>query len=123
MKLCINYIMEEEFVMTWDWMESYYEGLSHLKNKDKIVQLIREMRKKGFDKKMRAGQSLNDLVLSRSIKHGLREDQKGIRFSFEYIQSTMEINRRGYKKIVLDEIIYNEIIEEVLLELENEKID
>ena len=95
--------IEHEFVTSWDGIERFYvfnffigtpewfdlSGISHAEFEKAglserihhrefmkpIRALITEMRMKGYDRKLRAGQSLDSFVLSRSRKHGLRSDQ------------------------------------------------
>jgi hypothetical protein len=45
-----------------------------------ILDLMAELRRRGYDKQLRAGTSLYTLVLSRSHQHGLRPDQPWIYF-------------------------------------------
>jgi hypothetical protein len=83
-----------EFIESWDHVEHFYSEMEfHLK--DKILDFIKSMRAKGFDKSLRAGTSLYSLILSKSRRHGLRQDQPSIRFSFGdegiYIDSDAQI--------------------------------
>ena len=70
--------IEQQFVESWDEIESFYndiafrDGWSELKP---IFGLISELRSRGYDRQLRAGQSLVTFILSRSKAHGLRDDQ------------------------------------------------
>jgi hypothetical protein len=111
-----------EFILSWDIIENFYCEIN-LDNKNEILQLIKEMREKGFERTLRAGQSLYSLVLSRSRRHGLREDQNSISFSFDFIKSAMEVRTRKGDKFEFDKIVYNDTIEKLLKTIELERID
>lgn len=114
--------IEGEFIISWDNIEEFYID-SNLKNKDEILNLIREMRTRGFDNTLRAGQSLYTLILSRSRRHGLKQNQNSISFAFNYIKSAMEVSISNSEKLVLDKIEYTEAIDRLLKLLEKEPID
>jgi len=67
--------VEALFQLSWDMMEAYYEGLRALGSLDPLRALFHELREAGYDRKLRAGQSLHALGLSRAHDHGLREGQ------------------------------------------------
>ncbi|MCE9554744.1 MAG: hypothetical protein K8T91_15420 [Planctomycetes bacterium] len=73
--------IEGEFVISWNSMEHFYDDMNH-----SWVPLakafIAEMRKQRYDRKLRAGQSLWSLILSRSRRHGLEEGQAAVQFWF-----------------------------------------
>jgi hypothetical protein len=81
------------------------------------------MRSKGFERTLRAGQSLYTLVLSRSRRHGLRENQNSISFSFDFIKSAMEVRTPIGEKFEFDKIEYNDTVEKLLRTIELENID
>lgn len=69
--------------VSWDVVELFFEdfdGDAHLEPLRALIVLLRE---EGFDTKLRAGQSLTTLMLSRSREHGLREGQSHLRFAAE----------------------------------------
>jgi len=70
-----------EFIESWDHVEQFYAEMEFYL-RDKILDFIKSMRARGFDKSLRAGTSLYSLILSKSRRHGLRQDQPSIRFSF-----------------------------------------
>ena len=71
------------FEESWTETESFYRDL--LENYDgfsfvePILELIRKMQDSGESKNFRIGTSMHTLVISRSVVHGLRNDQKEIR--------------------------------------------
>lgn len=114
--------LEGEFLLSWDGVEEFFKEVN-FPIQPGIMQLIKTMREKGFDKTLRAGTSLYDLLLSRSRRHGLNQEQPYVRFSFEYIKSVMEV--RTWKKEVLtfDAVTYTEDIETILKTLEQQPVD
>lgn len=70
-------VVEADFIRSWEYVEQFYKEFSNLYNLDivNISKLITQMRHKGYDKTLRSGNSLSALVLSRSLHHGLRDDQ------------------------------------------------
>jgi hypothetical protein len=114
---------ETEFILSWDNIANTFSQFD-LDRKDDILTLIRKMRSKNFDRTLRAGSSLFSLVLSRSRRFGLRPDQKKISFEFIFIQDrTMDITDKNGVKYSFDKVEYNDTIEAMLLELEEEEID
>ena len=69
-------VIEKDFIQSWDSIEQFYVQLSQSwKWLNPIHNLIAELRAKGYDKHLRAGQAMDWFILSRSRKHGLREEQ------------------------------------------------
>jgi hypothetical protein len=114
--------IEGEFLMSWDDIEEFYNTIN-LEQKKEIISLIKTMRNKGFDKTLRAGTSLYTLIISRSRRHGLRENQSNVSFTFNYIKSAMEVRPSGKDVLCFDKIEYNGSIEKLLKALEQVEID
>jgi hypothetical protein len=115
-----------EFILSWDAIERFY-GESSLEIKADILALIKQMRTDGFDKTLRAGQSLYTLILSRSRRHGLQKGQPAITFSFgayglHHLKSQMELKFKK-NKVNFEKIIYNGQIEKLLIQLQRHPID
>ena len=75
--------IEEEFIASWNWIEVFFtKRINNYRMEwlKPMLNLIAELRQHGHDKKLRAGQSLEYLVLSRSREHGLRRGQSMLRF-------------------------------------------
>lgn len=69
------------FEHSWDQVEARYSGLLGKEGWDflpELVAFIALLRAQGFDKKFRLGTSMHRLVFSRSVNHGLRQDQKQV---------------------------------------------
>ena len=58
-----------------------------------ILDLIAALRQIGYDRKLRAGQSLDAFVVSRSRKHGLRPEQPSVGFHIH--EGKMRVHSRG----------------------------
>lgn len=114
--------IEGEFILSWDDIENFYQELEH-ENKREILKLIKQMREYGFDKTLRAGQSLYTMIISRSRRHGLRDNQNSISCSFDYIKSRMEVRTRQGEKFEFSKIEYNDTIDKLLRAIELEEID
>jgi hypothetical protein len=71
--------IEVAFVQSWDWIEQFYRDdlLSQATWRwlGAVPNLLSGLRERGYDRVLRAGQSLFILILSRSREYGLRDDQ------------------------------------------------
>ena len=71
--------VEGEFLCSWDWMERFYrDDLKALSGSAPMLQLLSQLRQAGYDRSLRAGQSMHILILSRSRRHGLRSRQPSV---------------------------------------------
>jgi hypothetical protein len=114
--------VEGEYMLSWDNIEAFYRE-TDLDQKSAILLLIADMREKGFDRTLRAGQSLFTFIVSRSRRHGLRPDQASVSFSFKFIKTAMEVQTPKGEKIGFERIEYNDRIERILRAIEDENID
>lgn len=114
--------LEGAFLKSWDVVEEFYKRVN-LAIQPQIMQLIKTMRSKGFDKTLRAGTSLFDFMLSRSRRHGLSQEQPWVRFSFHYIKSIMEVRTSKKDVLTYDAVTYTDDIERILKTLEQLPID
>jgi hypothetical protein len=80
--------MEGEFIQSWDRIEQFYDSV-HFPVKALALPFIAELRRAGYDRKLRAGQSLFTFAVSRSRRHGLRAEQPYITFDFG--EGTMDV--------------------------------
>jgi hypothetical protein len=98
--------------------ENYYED---------IIKMISQMRQKGFDRTLRAGQSMFRLILSRSLYHGLRKDQAHLIIDFSKgsisIFSSRDANSDPSIIFNNPKIELTPQIEKLLKELETEEIN
>ena len=122
--------IKQEFVMSWDSTENFFINHSPYKDKDStesMLWLMEELRKRGYDKKLRAGMALYSLKMSRSKKHGLRTDQPFLaihvlpdrRFEYTFkgrIDSRIFSQRTGKSEIFQE-------INDLLIELVTSEID
>lgn len=81
---------EEVFVRSWDAMEHRSADGARdfpVELAKSIQELVREMRRRGYDRVFRAGMAVHNIVLSRSAEHGLRCDQPNV---------SLQVNRHVY---------------------------
>lgn len=75
--------IEGEFLFSWQSVEKFYDRIMNSSaRREKIRAFMDSLRRQGYDKTLRAGQSLSTLVLSRSRRHGLTERQPSLGFHF-----------------------------------------
>lgn len=75
--------IQEIFMERWLKMEQFFSPhLSGDEWKIPVLKFLQDLRELGYDKKLRAGQSLYNFIVSRSIHHGLKKEQPRIRFIF-----------------------------------------
>ena len=72
--------LENKFAESWDHMEWFFGSGEIWRKRPDIVEFIAMARSLGYDRKLRAGQSLDAFVVSRSRVHGLRTEQPMIAF-------------------------------------------
>lgn len=80
--------VEGEFIQSWESIERFYDN-EYFPLKDFVLSFIAELRRAGYDRKLRAGQSLWTLIVSRSRRQGLRAEQPYIQFQFR--EGTMDV--------------------------------
>jgi hypothetical protein len=80
--------VEGEFIRSWEFIEQFYDD-EYFPLKGFVLAFIAELRRAGYDRKLRAGQSLWTLIVSRSRRHGLRAAQPYIEFHFR--EGTMDV--------------------------------
>jgi hypothetical protein len=74
--------IEVEFAASWDGAERFFaEIMTHtpLEYMDSMLELIAELRKRGYDRKFRAGTQMLEFLLSRSRQYGLQAGQAVLR--------------------------------------------
>jgi hypothetical protein len=73
----------KRFEHSWNETESFYRDLleNHIGFNFviPILELIKKMKNSGESQNFRIGTSMHTLIISRSVEHGLRDDQKEIR--------------------------------------------
>lgn len=72
--------IEGEFLISWDQMETFFGRVKV--DAPRRLAFIAALRAAGFDRKLRAGQSLTTLLLSRARHHGLADGQPVVRVEF-----------------------------------------
>lgn len=91
--------VEGEFILGWDEIGQYFDHLcdspfgKRFLPKSLVSQFIADLRRAGYDRKLRAGASVWRFVLSRSRRYGLRDEQPFISFVFRR-EGTLEIRSK-----------------------------
>ncbi|MDQ3813656.1 MAG: hypothetical protein M3347_06860 [Armatimonadota bacterium] len=114
--------VEGEFIMSWDGIEQFYDDM-RAANTARIKEFIAQMRERGYDKTLRAGQSLWTLIVSRSRRHGLRQDQPHIAFCFRNNGMDVYLDMDRKEKLSLPHIQFTTRIDALLKQLEAKDID
>jgi hypothetical protein len=84
--------IEGEFILSWiDIRDFYLEDWETIS--PTALALLDHLSGLGYDRQLRAGQSMATLVLSRSRRHGLRPEQKYVRIEFD--RNGIEITLRN----------------------------
>jgi hypothetical protein len=117
------------FQESWDHIEAFYrEELLTMDNWQwirPIVDLLKELREAGYDHVLRAGQSIHILGLSRSRKHGLRDDQPSVwieLFPNGTMRVTTQFHGRRQREVLVSEIRLSGELVEILENLTREPI-
>lgn len=114
--------VECEFVQSWDRMTEFFDVmLAQAPWKDRVLAFINQLRRAGYDRKLRAGQTLDMFVVSRSRFHGLRSDQSRVVFCFH--GDAMDVAERNEVCIRGADISLSTPVEVVLARLLNRPID
>ncbi len=110
--------IQNEFRKSWDGAEELFSNPP-----DQLQKIIKAMRVKGYDTKLRAGAQLTmSFIVSRSYYHFLRRGQSSIKFT--KLQEGMRVTYTGcyldwYDNVTLefDTIHYNEKIDNLVQRL------
>lgn len=83
--------LEGEFMRSWDGIEVFYreDGGDYFES---ARAFIRDMREAGYDRVLRAGQSMSIMGISRSREQGLRDDQPKLWFEFNGTSMNVDAN-------------------------------
>jgi hypothetical protein len=113
--------VEGEFLTSWDNIEEFYKGKSPLSQKGR--RLIANMREAGYDKVLRAGTSMWTLMVSRSRRHGLRDDQPWIAFAIGDDDMDVTVSIDGVETFSGLEIAFTPRVDAMLKRLAEKEID
>jgi hypothetical protein len=127
MKEISNNEIINRFRESWIDVENFYDILIENYSWDKlkpIKELIFELKLKGENEHFRLGTSVHYLIISRSVEHGLRSDQKHIRIMQTSLNFKVEL-REGLKvdRELVSENLKDTEIEQFLKILKNTLID
>lgn len=114
--------VEGEFLASWDGIERFYRGLDW-PFAGAVHALVADIRRAGYDRVLRAGQSLWSLVVSRSRRHGLRADQPSIAFEFGKAGMNLYVNIGDVERCPVPVIALTPDVEALLRRLVSVAID
>ena len=111
-----------EFTDSWKWVHEYFNDLNFY-FAPKICNFIEQMQQKGYNKTLRAGVSMAELILSRSEHYGLTHDQAYLKFSPSGHGMKVTIQFDGTEEVLMYEAIeLTPQIDAILKRLEAEPI-
>jgi hypothetical protein len=117
--------MESEFAQSWeDLILFFHEFDQHPSIKlSEAIALFEALKELGFGKTLRAGSSLLLIMLSRSRRNGLRQDQMYLAFFFSRDGKTMTVRKKEEPILENVPVVVTEEILNLLQELEKLEID
>ena len=75
--------MQDQLMASWDGAEYLFADLfARCAYKNQVLEFLKQLRRAGYGRKLRAGPSLDMFIVSRSRRHGLRPDQAAVVFRF-----------------------------------------
>jgi hypothetical protein len=115
-------VLEREFVKSWNLMEWFFGSGETWRKMPDMVEFIAMLRQSGYDRKLRAGQSLGTFMVSRSREHGLRVEQP--RIGFHLYEGKMTVQSRGLQAETFGEngAKLSSLVRDLLDKLSNEPI-
>ncbi|TSJ38904.1 hypothetical protein FO440_20610 [Mucilaginibacter corticis] len=121
-------VILNQFADSWIETEHYFENLinnhSSFESLKPILQFILSLRAKGQDSYFRLGTSIHRLIISRSVDHGLRRDQKYI--IVEAYDKKLEVTLRGgdrtYRQFMVENLV-DERVTKLIKTLKDTLID
>jgi hypothetical protein len=118
----IDHSIENDFTTSWDGSQQYFAILFNNWGKnDRALKFMAELRRAGYDRKLRAGQSLHLFMVSRSRSYGLREDQAWVGFRFH--GNVMNVQERHNVVLQDTDVALSSHVEGVLARLLEHPID
>lgn len=114
--------IEGEFVLSWDHIEEFYSRQnSFILNTDDILEFIAQLREKGFDKTLRAGQSMRTFIVSRARRHGFMTQY----IAFDFITNGMKVTVKLHteQSLSLSSIELTPEVDELIKQLEAKDLE
>ena len=120
--------IESDFIKSWEDIEIFYVDLLSYSGWDRVKPVqdfIKYLRALGYDKLLRAGQSIHILMLSRSKNFGLRDNQHriGIEATYSNKFRVSYIGETKFKEFETENLIDNKDLQEVLNLLLEQPVD
>ena len=91
--------LEPEFIQSWEQVQQFYRSDYNSWLRSIVWRFIAVLRKAGYDRKLRAGQSMHSLVLSRSRRTGLSPKRPLVSFEFHgVVMDVFSIDVTGHEE-------------------------
>ncbi|MCW4470892.1 hypothetical protein OGH69_18130 [Flavobacterium sp. MFBS3-15] len=99
----------KRFGDSWADTEKFYDAFTaegHWGKVQPIIKFISDLKQKGYDKYFRLGTSVDMLIISRSVEHGLRNDQKHIKiYAYQdYLDVTFREGDKVYRHYEVNDL-------------------
>lgn len=119
--------IEQDFQDSWDKMDEFFHRLVetyHWEGHRPIFNILAEMRQRGYDKQLRAGQSMSTFVLTRARNHHYRAHHGRIRLDVKSTGLQVNYYKKDEEKIeiVTDSFDYTDEIDALIQRLLQEPI-
>ena len=116
--------LQDDFIQSWDMVEQVFDYMLGLQPwRERVLHFLADLRRAGYDRKLRAGTSLDFFIVSRSRRHGLRPDQPCVMFWFHGEMMDMT-TKKGDDEWIRDiDVALSPRVELALTELLNHPID
>jgi hypothetical protein len=114
--------LEKHFIESWDRMERFFGSGEFWPKRPDIVEFMAMARDLGYDRKLRAGQSLDSFVVSRSRVHGLRMEQPAIAFQILNGQMTVRSRELQAETFLENEVKVSDRVRDLLERLSKKPI-
>jgi hypothetical protein len=113
---------EGDFIHSWDQVETFYGQFPKWTS---VLSFLSELRRGGYDRKLRAGTSMGTFIVSRSRRLGLRAEQPSVGFCFNAEGSLMDVAAKNYEGVSASgiPIALSNQVNDALERLANQPID
>jgi hypothetical protein len=116
--------IEGEFILSWDSTEEFYDERISIPQCPEILNMIAQMRERGYDRTLRAGHSMYTFIVSKSRRHRLEKGQPRLMFDFQdNAMDVIYLEADSEEKFSCPKIEYTSQINDLMRRLEAKDID
>ena len=106
--------IEQDFINSWDWITRFFKDMMerhNWKGVQHVLKMLEAMRERGYDKQLRAGQSMASFIVTRARSHGFKAHHGRIRFDLLPNGLSATYHRDGQEiKAITDSFEYSDEI-------------